>query len=353
MRVFPLASSIVLSSLVLVSAAQSQDPLPIIAFGDSITAGLREPGVDCDRPSTFRGYTVHLENFLAADGFDVGIFRSGVCGETTFGGVTRIDQVLATRPGEVVIIMEGTNDISRGGSNLIGLECIQENLEIMADKVAAAGRSPVFSSVIPYGPGAGPSRNNRRARNLAALTRAEAARRGTPFADPFNFLINMPNLFSRYFAADGFHLNAAGNEIMARAFVEPVSQAIENLCEPGVCEPSDTTLCLRDGRFEVSVDWQVDDTMGVGTVEALPGDETGNVWFFSPENIELVIKVLDGRCNTDSPAFWVFYGGLSEVRYRIRVVDRETCRQKVYFNPRGNFASIGDTAAFPEACSTP
>jgi hypothetical protein len=117
------------------------------------------------------------------------------------------------------------------------------------------------------------------------------------------------------------------------------------------CTATATALCLADGRFQVEVDWETPsgDT-GVGRRGNLT-DDTGYFWFFNPENIELVLKVLDGRSITG--AWWVFYGALSNVEYTIRVTDMQTGAVKTYFNPQGNLASVADTSAFPEAPPSP
>ncbi len=68
------------------------------------------------------------------------------------------------------------------------------------------------------------------------------------------------------------------------------------------------------------------------------------MWFFSGGNLELVIKVVDGRAfNT---FFWVFYGALSNVEYTITVTDTVTGKVRTYFNPQGRLGSVADTAAF-------
>lgn len=114
----------------------------------------------------------------------------------------------------------------------------------------------------------------------------------------------------------------------------------------GPCVPDSDTLCLQGGRFAVTVAWE-DFTGGSGVGHAVPRtNETGLFWFFHPDNLELAVKVLDGRAIND--AFWVFYGALSNVRYEIRVRDVRTGRVRSYVNPSGTFASRGDTVAFPE-----
>ncbi len=72
-------------------------------------------------------------------------------------------------------------------------------------------------------------------------------------------------------------------------------------------------------------------------------DQTGTFWFFDPTNIELVVKVLDGRALTQK--FWVFYGALSDVDYTLTVTDTVTGSTKEYHNPQGNLCGRGDTSA--------
>ena len=74
--------------------------------------------------------------------------------------------------------------------------------------------------------------------------------------------------------------------------------------------------------------------------------QTGQFWFFSPENIELLIKVIDGRATNN--AFWLFHGAASNVQYTVTVTDTVDDIQKVYTNPLGNFGGGGDIAAFPQ-----
>lgn len=67
-------------------------------------------------------------------------------------------------------------------------------------------------------------------------------------------------------------------------------------------------------------------------------------WFFGSENVELVVKILDGTAVNDH--FWVFYGALSNVEYELTVTDTATGEVNVYTNPAGRFASVADTGAF-------
>src|SRR5215471_15993648 len=110
------------------------------------------------------------------------------------------------------------------------------------------------------------------------------------------------------------------------------------------CSPSSTALCLSSGRFEVQVTWKdFQDNTGSGQAVSLTSD-TGYFWFFSPSNVELIVKVLDARGINGK--FWVFFGALSNVKYTIILRDTVTRSSKTYANPSGTFASVGDADAF-------
>ncbi|MDQ2978055.1 MAG: hypothetical protein M3R62_02460 [Acidobacteriota bacterium] len=131
--------------------------------------------------------------------------------------------------------------------------------------------------------------------------------------------------------------------LCAALFVATASPA--RAAEAAPCVTDATTICLNAGRFKVQVTWSVPSqgTSGVGNGIALTSD-TGEFWFFSANNIELVVKVVDGRAFNNK--FWVFYGALSNVQYTITVTDSITGTVKTYVNPNGNLASVADVVAF-------
>lgn len=343
------AAAVCVLGVVATCAAAAAQTTPIIAFGDSISIGFREPGVDCNNPiATAKGYADHLEDQLIDAGRPVSLFPRGICGELTGEAVSRIDNVLSegTFQGEsgVLIVMEGTNDLSKGNPP-IGNETVSKNLQMIAGKAAAAGWTPIYSSIIPYGPGADGLMRNERAANLSDRLRDFAALEARPFADPFNDLFPLPNLFDDFYDVDGFHLNAPGYELLADSFFLPSLEGLDSSCnveEP--CVEDGPTLCLQDGRFQIDVEWKTIDDEGVGFGTPQTSD-TGKFWFFGPDNLELLVKVLDARCLTGH--FWVFYGALTNQQFTMTVTDKTTCARRVYFNPDGQMASVGDTAAFP------
>jgi len=116
----------------------------------------------------------------------------------------------------------------------------------------------------------------------------------------------------------------------------------------GSCSPAPTVLCLQGSRFQAEVTWTAPG-FGSGRGQAVPltGD-TGYFWFFSDSNVELMVKVLDGRAVNRH--FWVFFGALSDVGYTLTVTDLQTGAREVFTNPQGRLASVSDITAFnPEA----
>ena len=113
----------------------------------------------------------------------------------------------------------------------------------------------------------------------------------------------------------------------------------------GSCEPGDERLCLLDGRFAVEVRF-VDPNAGPTAAQVIPSlttAKTGFFWFFSPSNIELATKLLDGR--PINGRFWFLYGGLSDVEYEIVVTDTATRDVKTYRNEAGSLCGQIDTEA--------
>ncbi|HEX3526772.1 MAG TPA: NBR1-Ig-like domain-containing protein [Thermoanaerobaculia bacterium] len=112
--------------------------------------------------------------------------------------------------------------------------------------------------------------------------------------------------------------------------------------------PGTRDLGLLAGRFTIEVTWHDQHSGRAGYGRSVPStDQTGFFWFFDPSNIELVVKVLDGR--PVDGAFWVFYGALSDVEYWVTVTDTRTGKVKQYHNPPGSICGSADTQAFRSA----
>jgi hypothetical protein len=101
---------------------------------------------------------------------------------------------------------------------------------------------------------------------------------------------------------------------------------------------------LQNGRFTATATWTAPDgSTGTATPIGVAGNTEG-FWFFSPDNIELTVKVLDGRAINGH--FWVFYGSMTDVGFTLTITDNETHATKVYTSAAGTNASGADTSAF-------
>ena len=105
--------------------AASRGP-EILAFGDSLTAGLGLPA-EASFPS-------RLEARLRAEGVGGHVVNAGVSGDTTAGGLARLDWALADKP-DIVILELGANDALRG----IDPAIVRANLDAMIGKIQASG----------------------------------------------------------------------------------------------------------------------------------------------------------------------------------------------------------------------
>jgi hypothetical protein len=121
---------------------------------------------------------------------------------------------------------------------------------------------------------------------------------------------------------------------------------------PSACEPDPAvppaeqaahTLCIG-GRFTVTAEWTAHDgSHGFGTAMPLTA-ESGAFWFFHPDNLELMVKVLDA-CSYNQRS-WVFAAGLTDVGVVLRVYDKLTRLGRSYTSLRGQpFLPVTDVNA--------
>ncbi|MEM6794593.1 MAG: hypothetical protein AAF725_11480 [Acidobacteriota bacterium] len=109
----------------------------------------------------------------------------------------------------------------------------------------------------------------------------------------------------------------------------------------------DPALCVQNGRFEVSIEWEdFEGRQGQGQVVPLQTNASGLLTFFDPDNWEVMVKVLDA-CSFEG-YYWVFSAATTTVDYALHVTDRATGRFRTYANFLGeNAPAVTDTRAFP------
>jgi hypothetical protein len=124
------------------------------------------------------------------------------------------------------------------------------------------------------------------------------------------------------------------------------AQAV-TLAVPGPCVADPQTLCLRD-RFRVQASWRTaDGRVGAASVLPVPAGDSGLFWFASPDNLELLVKTLDGCAQNGH--YWVFAGPATDLQFLLTVTDTSTGKVKVYFNPLGAVPrAVTDSAAFAD-----
>lgn len=198
----------------LLAAAAGHAQVVYRAFGDSVTFGTgAEPN--------FRGYPARLQRMLNNQGTEEArVANHGQGGETTVSGLSRINRVLELG-GDVLLLMEGTNDVGAG----ISRETTVQNLEIMGSRAINRGFRVVHATVIPRAPFARRDSNNRLTTQLNYRIRDLARRRsGRRLADPFEVFLAQPNLFRDFYADISGdlvgHPNPDGYELLAGVFAD-------------------------------------------------------------------------------------------------------------------------------------
>ncbi|MCY4336673.1 MAG: arylesterase [Litoreibacter sp.] len=102
------------------------EPVTVAALGDSLTQGF---GLVPEQ-----GFVPQMQGYLDASELDVTLINAGVSGDTTAGGLSRIDWTL-TEEVDAVIVALGANDMLRG----LPPEQARANLDAILSKIAARG----------------------------------------------------------------------------------------------------------------------------------------------------------------------------------------------------------------------
>jgi acyl-CoA thioesterase-1 len=107
----------------------------IVAFGDSLTAGF---GL-----SPQQSYPSLLQQRLNADGFAYEVVNAGISGDTSAGGVRRIDWSLEGGNVKFVIVELGANDILRGQP----IDAMKKNLSDIIDRAKGKGATVLLAGM--------------------------------------------------------------------------------------------------------------------------------------------------------------------------------------------------------------
>jgi len=165
----------------------------IVAFGDSLTAGL---GVTPDD-----SYPAQLQGKLRAEGYAYRVVNAGASGDTTAGGLRRVEWALRNKP-DIVIVALGANDALRGQD----LAAVRTNLDgIVARFQKAGARVLVAGMEVP------PNYGARYAADFRRVYVDVARKRGAAFMP---FLLDGVAGSPRLNQPDGIHPTAEGYRIV-------------------------------------------------------------------------------------------------------------------------------------------
>jgi len=179
------------------TTAQPQSPKgPRVVFlGDSLTAGL---GVERDE-----AYPAIVTEMLRSDGIEIVAVNAGQSGDTTAGGLRRLDWVLKQKP-DVVVVGLGGNDGLRG----VDLRDSEENLRQIITKARASGaRVLLLGMLIP--PNYGPDYTAK----FGAIYPKLAKELNVPLVP---FLLENVGGEAKYNQRDGIHPTPEGHKIVAK-----------------------------------------------------------------------------------------------------------------------------------------
>ena len=98
------------------------------------------------------------------------------------------------------------------------------------------------------------------------------------------------------------------------------------------CVAGGNTLCLNNGRFKVTANWQTPTANGAATAVDLNGDN-GYFWFLDPDSVEVTAKILN-NCAANGH-YWLYLGGMTNARVDLTITDTQTGQAKTYTNPSG------------------
>ncbi|PJK29009.1 arylesterase [Minwuia thermotolerans] len=186
-----------------ISAAEERR---VVMLGDSITAGYGLPQGDA--------LPVRLEKELTDRGLDVAVENAGVSGDTTAGGLSRLDWAVQGAP-DLVIVALGGNDGLRG----IDPADTRRNMDRIVGRLTERGIPVLVAGML-----APPNMGGDYARAFNAIFPEVAEAHGAAF---YPFLLEGVAADPALNQPDGIHPNAEGARLVAERMAEPVARALK------------------------------------------------------------------------------------------------------------------------------
>jgi acyl-CoA thioesterase-1 len=177
----------------------------LVGFGDSLMAGYQLPPGD--------GFPEKLQASLKAKGIDVSVVNAGVSGDTTTGGLARIDWSVPDGTNGVILEL-GANDALRG----IAPEESEKNLDAMITRLKARGIAVLLAGMM-----APPNMGADYAARFNPIYQKLAEKHGVPL---YAFFLDGVVMDAGLKLEDGMHPNEKGVDVMVRKMEPAITQFI-------------------------------------------------------------------------------------------------------------------------------
>ncbi len=186
--------------------AEAAEPVKILAFGDSLTAGFGLPEAEA--------MPTQLNQALDKMGRPALVINGGVSGDTSAGGAARIDWALADKP-QIMILALGANDMLRG----LDPAGTRANLETIIAKAQAANVEIILAGMM-----AAPNLGNDYKQAFDALYPELAKAHDLLFIP---FLLQDVAMQPGLNLTDGMHPNGKGVSVMVQHLLPFVTEAMD------------------------------------------------------------------------------------------------------------------------------
>jgi len=223
--IFAMMASFMAASPIVAAQAQEEptgleDALPteqlsqvkIVGFGDSLMAGYLLP--------SNAAFPQQLEKALNDKGIEVSIENAGVSGDTTTGGLSRIDWSVPDGT-DLVILELGANDALRG----IEPDITEKNLDEMLARLKQRGISVILAGMM-----APPNMGKDYAAKFNPIYPKLAQKYGVPL---YPFFLDGVATKKEFLLEDGMHPNEKGVETMVTNFMPTIEKSLQQMQNKG------------------------------------------------------------------------------------------------------------------------
>jgi lysophospholipase L1-like esterase len=195
-----------------------------VAFGDSMTEGKLGPASYVGDPRFPYSYPAVLHQLLSArySSQVIDMFDRGLGGELAVEGVLRLPNVLKADAPEVLLLLDGANDLNEGGRTAI--PAIVSALRTMVRLARSAGIRVFLATLLPQRAGTSRARDPSSIAPLNEQIRSMATSEGAILVDLHQALGGTPD---PWIDADGLHPTVAGYQKIAETFFEALRSNLE------------------------------------------------------------------------------------------------------------------------------